>query len=52
MKQRDAYYRRQADNQMEAVDNSFMRQNDPRMPMDRLGPAIDRKSAVQFGKGK
>jgi hypothetical protein len=30
--------------QSEAVDNSFMRQNDPRMPL-----FADRKSTVSFG---
>lgn len=30
---RDDYYNQQAQNQMESVDNSFMRQNDSRMPL-------------------
>lgn len=44
--QRDAYYRRQAEGQMESVDNSFMRENDPRMPLFK-----ERKSEVKFGRG-
>lgn len=45
--QRNAYYGRQAQSQMEAVDNSFMRTNDERMPLFN-----ERKSSVSFGKGK
>ena len=48
-KARDAYYDTQAQNQMESVDNSFMRQNDPRMPL-----FSDRKSTSTrggFGSG-
>ena len=45
--QRDAYYRKQAQSQIEAVDNSFMKTNDERMPLFN-----ERKSAVSFGKGK
>lgn len=44
--QRDAYYRQQAEAQMNSVDNTFMRENDPRMPMFK-----ERKSTVTFGKG-
>ena len=46
---RDAYYDTQAQNQMDSVDNSFMRQNDPRMPL-----FADRKSSSTrggFGSG-
>lgn len=46
IKQREAYYGRQASSQMEAVDNNFMRQNDARMPL-----FSDKKTAVSFGKG-
>jgi hypothetical protein len=46
IRQRDAFYGKQASSQMEAVDNSFMRQSDERMPLFN-----DRKSAVSFGKG-
>jgi len=31
---------------MESVDNTYMRENDPRMPMFK-----ERKSTVTFGKG-
>jgi hypothetical protein len=44
--QRDAYYRQQAEAQMQSVDNTYMRENDPRMPMFK-----ERKSTVTFGKG-
>jgi len=44
--QRDAYYRQQADGQMNSVDNNFMRENDPRMPLFR-----ERQSKVSFGRG-
>lgn len=44
--QRNAYYQRQADGQMQSVDNTFMRDNDPRMPLFK-----ERKSEVKFGKG-
>jgi len=43
---RDDYYDQQAQNQMESVDNHFMRNNDPRMPL-----FADRKSSVSGGKG-
>jgi hypothetical protein len=45
-KQRDAYYRQQSEAQMAAVDNTYMRENDPRMPMFK-----ERRSEVTFGKG-
>ena len=44
--QRDAYYRQQADAQMQSVDNTFMRENDPRMPRFK-----ERSTKVTFGKG-
>jgi hypothetical protein len=44
--QRDAYYRRQAEAQMQSVDNNLMRQNDPRMPLFN-----ERRSKVTFGNG-
>ncbi len=34
-KQREAYYQRAATQQVESVDNNFMRENDPRMPLFR-----------------
>jgi hypothetical protein len=46
VQQRNAYYQNQADSQMTAVDNNFMRESDPRMPMFK-----ERKSSVSFGKG-
>ena len=44
--QRNGYYQHQAEGQMESVDNSLMRQNDPRMPLFN-----ERKSTTSFGKG-
>lgn len=46
IEQRNAYYRRSSEAQVESVDNNFMRENDPRMPLFR-----DRKSTVSFGRG-
>jgi hypothetical protein len=46
VEQRDAYYQQQADAQMQSVDNTYMRESDPRMPMFK-----ERKSTVTFGKG-
>ena len=43
---RDAYYLDQANAQMNSVDNNFMRESDPRMPMFK-----ERSSKVTFGKG-
>jgi hypothetical protein len=47
VKQRSAHYQQKAQQQADAVDNSFMKQNDPRMPLFK-----DSKSTVTFGKGK
>lgn len=44
--QRNNHFRKQAEGQMEAVDNSLMRQSDPRMPLFK-----ERKSTTSFGKG-
>jgi hypothetical protein len=44
--ERNAYYQMQADNQMQSVDNSFMRENDPRMPLFK-----ERRTEVKFGRG-
>jgi hypothetical protein len=44
--QRNAYYQKQTDAQMQSVDNTYMRENDPRMPMFK-----ERRSEVTFGKG-
>ena len=47
MEQRDAYYKNMAQTQMEAVDNNYLKENDPRMPM--LKP--ERKTRSTFGGG-
>ena len=44
--QRNDYYAQQAESQIEAVDNSFMKQNDARMPL-----FSEKRSEVRFGKG-
>jgi hypothetical protein len=44
--QRNAYYQQQAESQMQSVDNTYMRENDPRMPLFK-----ERSSKVTFGKG-
>ena len=44
--QRNGYYQRQTDGQMQSVDNAFMRDNDPRMPVFK-----ERRSEVKFGRG-
>ena len=46
VQQRDAYYQRQTEGQIQSVDNNFMRESDPRMPLFR-----ERKSEVKFGRG-
>ena len=46
MEQRNAYYAKQTQDQTDAVDNSLMRQSDPRMPLFR-----ENKSSTSFGKG-
>lgn len=46
VKQRNDYYSKQSEQQMEAVDNTLMRQNDPRMPLFN-----ERKTTSSFGKG-
>jgi len=43
---RDEYYSKQASDQMNSVDNHFMRNNDPRMPL-----FSDRKSSSSRGNG-
>jgi hypothetical protein len=47
MEQRKAYYADKNRAQVESVDNNFMRENDPRMPLFR-----ERKSQTSFGKGR
>jgi hypothetical protein len=45
--QRKEYFDKQTRDQIESVDNNFMRENDPRMPLFK-----ERKSGTSFGKGK
>ena len=47
VEKRREYYKTHAESQMAAVDNNYMRENDPRMPV--LAP--DRKTRVAFGGG-
>jgi hypothetical protein len=47
MDQRREYVEKQTRAQIESVDNNFMRENDPRMPLFR-----ERQSKTSFGKGK
>jgi hypothetical protein len=44
--ERNTYYKDQSKAQMQSVDNSLMRENDPRMPLFN-----DRRSKVTFGNG-
>ena len=44
--ERNEYYEAQTKAQIHSVDNNFMRENDPRMPLFH-----DRKSKVTFGRG-
>ena len=46
LKQREAYYANQNKAQLDSVDNNFMRESDPRMPL-----FADRQSKVTFGPG-
>jgi hypothetical protein len=46
VKQRNDYYSQQAQAQTDSVDNTLMRQSDPRMPLFN-----ERKSSTSFGKG-
>ena len=46
LKQREAYYANQNRAQMESVDNNFLRESDPRMPL-----FSEKKSKVTFGSG-
>jgi len=45
--QRNAHFERQTENQMKAVDNDLMREENPAMPISR-----DRKTQVSFGSPK
>jgi hypothetical protein len=44
--ERNQFYQQQAAQQIRSVDNNFMRENDPRMPL-----FSERKSKVTFGRG-
>jgi hypothetical protein len=46
VEQRSAYFNNQTQAQTLAIDNSFMRENDPRMPL-----FAERQSKTSFGKG-
>jgi len=46
VEQRNDFYQKQAEAQMRSVDNNFMRDNDPRMPL-----FAERKTTVSFGRG-
>ena len=46
MEQRSKYYESQNKAQVESVDNNFMRESDPRMPL-----FAEKKSKVSFGSG-
>jgi hypothetical protein len=46
VQQRNDHYQRQTDGQMQSVDNNFMRENDPRMPLFK-----ERRTEVKFGRG-
>ena len=47
VEQRNNHYSNVTESQTRAVDNSFMRDNDPRMPL-----FSEKKSTTSFGKGK
>jgi hypothetical protein len=44
---RSDHYQEQSDAQIQSVDNNFMRENDPRMPL-----FSERKTKVTFGRGQ
>jgi hypothetical protein len=46
VEERNDYYSAQTKAQMNSVDNNFMRENDPRMPLFN-----ERKTKVTFGNG-
>ena len=45
VQQRDAFYQKQTDGQMNSIDSHFMRENNPKMPLFK-----ERRSEVTFGK--
>jgi hypothetical protein len=46
VEQRNAYYNNQTEAQVQSVDNNYMRENDPRMPLFK-----EKRSKVTFGRG-
>ena len=48
---RQAYYNGQAEGQMESVDNHFMRNNDPRMPLYSEKKSSTTRGTTGFGSG-
>lgn len=46
MQQRARYYEQQSKSQVDSVDNNFLRENDPRMPL-----FSEKKTKVTFGSG-
>ena len=46
VQQRDAFYQKQTDGQMNSIDSHFMRENNPKMPLFK-----ERRTEVSFGKG-
>jgi hypothetical protein len=46
MEQRAKYYEQQSKSQVESVDNNFLRENDPRMPL-----FSEKRTKVTFGSG-
>jgi hypothetical protein len=46
--ERNAYYKQMSENQIDAVDSNFMRENDPRMPLMRP----EKSTRVSFGGGR
>jgi len=48
VEERNAYYNQMAQNQVESVDNNFMRENDPRMPL--MKP--EKSTRVTLGGGR
>ena len=46
VEERNDFYTQQAEAQIRSVDNNFMRENDPRMPLFN-----ERKTKVSFGRG-
>ena len=47
VKQRSAYFAKATKDNMDAVDSTFLRENDPRMPL-----FSERKTSTSFGKGR